>query len=95
MYEICSMPAMRPRIRAGMVSFQMVTRNRPLTMSAAPAQARHAIATGRERAAPRPTIATAHSAAAITIAAPRRRTRPVQPLRTVTARLPALIAEKR
>ncbi len=68
MYEICSIPAMRPRRRVGMVSFQIVMRKRPLTMSAAPASPRHANAAGSDRAYPSPAIATPHIAAAITTA---------------------------
>ncbi len=40
MYESCSMLAMRPRSVQGIVSFQIVMRNKPLTMSAAPASTR-------------------------------------------------------
>ena len=57
MYESCSMLAMRPRSVGGIVSFQSVIRNRPLTMSAAPASARQATATGNERAKPSAKIA--------------------------------------
>ena len=49
----------------GIVSFQIVMRNSPLTMSAAPAKTRHAIATGSDGACPSAVIATPQSAAAI------------------------------
>ena len=58
MYESCSIPAIRPRMADGIVSFQIVMRNSPLTMSAAPAKTRHAIATGSDGACPSAVIAT-------------------------------------
>ena len=88
------MPARRPRRWAGMVSFQIVMRKRPLSMSAAPAsrQADHARPAGSARSrAPRSRRPT--SAAAITTAAPRRATRLVHPLNSVITRLPIGIAE--
>ena len=93
MYESCSMLAIRPRNDGGIVSFQIVIRNRPLTMSAAPASTRQPTATGSEVAKPSPMIATPQSAAATITAAPRRSTLRVQPLKTVTSRAPMLMAE--
>jgi len=48
MYESCSIAAMRPRRCDGIVSFQIVIRKSPLTISAAPANTRQAIAVGSD-----------------------------------------------
>ncbi len=65
MYDSCSMPASRPRSSVGIVSFQIVMRNTPLAMSAAPASARHRRAVKRPFAKPRPTIAAPQIAAEV------------------------------
>src|SRR5262245_9829774 len=71
----------------------MVPLKTPLTESAAPATAKQRTATGKVGENPTNTMATAHTAAAITTAAPWRCTLEVQPLKIVVNRLPMDIAE--
>ncbi len=87
---------MRPRICEGIVWFQMVSRKRPLTMSAAPAMARQATAASeaswrnRGRQSQRPTA----SRPARLRPMPCDLRRPATEERSIT-RLPTLIAEYR
>jgi len=88
-YDSCSMPARRPRRLSGIVWFQIVARKMPDDMSAAPAAARNASASGSDPAKPKPAIAAPPSAALTATARPCRLTRAVQPLVSVTSNAPA------
>jgi hypothetical protein len=78
-YEICSIPASRPRSRSGIVWFQITLRKIPLTMSHAPATANATTASHRFGASPNAAIAIPHPVAARQTAAPWRATRDVHP----------------
>jgi len=76
-----------------MVWFHSVSRNTPLSMSAAPATTKQASATPRPGARPNPAIAAPQAAAATAMARPCRRTRPAQPLTADAAMAPTELAE--
>ena len=76
-----------------MVWFHSVSRNTPLSMSAAPAATRQASATPTPGARPNPAIAAPQAAADTAMARPWRRTLPAQPLTVDAAMAPAELAE--
>ena len=76
-----------------MVWFHSVSRNTPLSMSAAPATARQASAAPTPGARPKPAIAAPQAAADAAMATPCRRTLPAQPLTADAAMAPAELAE--
>ena len=76
-----------------MVWFHSVSRNTPLSMSAAPATARQASARARSGTRPKQAIAAPQAAAASAIARPCLRTRPAHPLSADAANAPAEVAE--
>ena len=93
-HESCSIPASLPRRSSGIVWFHRVARNIADAMSAAPARARNASATGNEPASPNPATATPVSAAPTAIARPWRVTRLAQPLVSDSSVAPAGPAAK-
>ena len=87
------MPASRPRIVSGMVWFQIVARNRPLTMSAAPASTRHSIGAPDRRGQARESRSRRRRRARpITIARPWWCTCDVHPEVAVASMLPTVSA---
>jgi hypothetical protein len=76
-----------------MVRFHSVSRNTPLSMSAAPDTTRQASATPTPGARPNPTIAAPQADAASAMARPCLRTRPAHPLTADAAMAPAELAE--
>ena len=93
-HESCSIPASRPRRSSGIVWFHIVERKIPDDMSAAPASARNASASGSESGEPEQATATPASAALTATARPWRVTRRAQPLVSVSSIAPAGPAAK-
>jgi hypothetical protein len=88
-YESCSIPAGRPRRPSGIVWFQIVARKMADDMSAAPASARNASASGSEPTRPKTATDAPPSAALTATVRPWRVTPRIQPLVSVSSSAPA------